>query len=443
MAKINPKLRERLLRQKKDMDSGGVLIPNKGFTKARIRLLPIGEDLPGHRYINYYCASLKGDKKSSASPATFGRPCPVEDALDAIRRTGSKEDRDAAWDFVNKNTEYWVPCVARDDEQSAERPRLRIHAAKKSVYEQIQTYFLDDDFGEDISDPEEGRDLLVKKTGQGKSGTKWTCDKLDPTPLHEDPDIAEAILEAAASFDVREKFFAVDFDVLAEIYEGLTGEEMPEHYRDGEDTMRTSSPKSDSSDDEDEEYEDEVDETEEEEDEEEGIEEGAAVSFEDEGEEYEGTFLRYEEEDGEELAVVDVDGEEWSVDPENVVEIDESEEEEEGEEEEEDEGEEEEEADEEEEDEEEEEAEEAPPRSRRGARKPAAKKASKKAAKKAPAKKKAKKAPAKKAAKKAPAKKAAKKAPARSSKKKAKKAPAKKAAKKAASSRIRKKRGGR
>ena len=457
---ISKKLKERLLKQRQDMDSGGVLIPNKGFTKARIRLLPVGEDLPGHRFISYYCGSLKGDKKSSTSPATYGKPCPIEDAFDKIRRTADKDDRDAAYEFINKNTEYWVPCVVRGDEGDARKPKIRIHAAKKTVYEQIQTYFLDDDFGEDISDPENGRDLLIKKTGQGRQGTKWTCEKMDPTPIHEDPETAEAIVEAAGTFDVRERFYPVDFDVLAEMYEGLTGEEMPDHYREGEDDM-----KGGHSDDEDEGYddeevddeeadEDEEDESEEEDgDEEEGIEEGATVAFEHNGEDYEGTFLRYEDgEDGEELAIVDVEGEgEWDVDPENLTVIeegDEDEDEDEDDESDEDEEDDEEEDEGDEEEDDEDEAEEEPPTvTRRGARKPGAKKTSKKAPAKKTSKKAAKKAPAKKASKKAPARKAAsKKAP-------AKKAPAKKAAskkkaakkgsaRKAASSRIRRKRGG-
>lgn len=467
---ISKKLKERLLKQKQDMDSGGVLIPNKGFTKARIRLLPVGDDLPGHRFISYYCSSLQGEKKGSTSPATFGKPCPIEDAFDKIRRTADKDDRDAAYEFINKNTEYWVPCVVRGDEGDARKPKIRIHAAKKTVYEQIQTYFLDDDFGEDISDPENGRDLLIKKTGQGRQGTKWSCEKMDPTPIHEDEEIAEALVAAGESFDVRERFYPVDFDVLAAMYEGLTGEEMPDHYREGADEMTGSG----GHDDEDEGYDDEADEDEvdedeveddaedESEDEDEGLEEGTLVSFENDGEEYEGTFLRYEEgEDGEELAIVDVEGEgEWDVEPENLTVIDAEAEDDEAEDEAEDDEAEDDEADEsededegEDEGEDEDEAEEEAPTVVRRSRKPGAKKTSKKAPAKRTAKKAAKKAPARKAAsKKAPAKKAAKKKTAKkpaarkapaSKKKTSKKAAGKKgSARKAASSRIRRKRGG-
>jgi hypothetical protein len=230
MAQVSDKLRKQLLDQKKEMGSSGMLIANKDWTKGRVRLLPCGDEIPGHRVISYYCESLSGDRKGTTSPATFGLACPIEDAF-ARLKSEDKEVRDRAYDMVRKTTEYWVPVVVRGEEGTVDAPNVRIFPMKKSVYAKVQSFMTDEDVGEDITHPIEGRDLLIKKQGQQKS-TEWMVDKLDPVPLHKDKAMRAAIIEAGKALDVRQHFFGVDYDVLGKIYEALTGEQMPKKYRD-------------------------------------------------------------------------------------------------------------------------------------------------------------------------------------------------------------------
>ena len=309
MAQVSDKLRKQLLDQKKEMGSTGMLIANKDWTKGRVRLLPCGDEIPGHRVISYYCESLAGDRKGTTSPATFGLPCPIEDAF-ARLKSEDKEVRDRAYDMVRKTTEYWVPVVVRGEEGTVDAPNVRIFPMKKSVYAKVQAFMTDEDVGEDITHPLEGRDLLIKKQGQQKS-TEWMVDKLDPVPLHKDKAMRAAIIEAGKALDVRQHFFGVDYEVLGKIYEALTGEEMPKKYRDTGAKTAAAKAKPKPADDEDDHTSTEAAEADESPETAE-IEEGSRVSFTDADDNtIEGDVTAIE--DGQ-ATVKDDDGGEWEVD---------------------------------------------------------------------------------------------------------------------------------
>lgn len=306
MAQVSDKLRKQLLDQKKEMGSTGMLIANKDWTKGRVRLLPCGDEIPGHRVISYYCESLSGDRKGTTSPATFGLACPIEDAF-ARLKSEDKEVRDRAYDMVRKTTEYWVPVVVRGEEGTVDAPNIRIFPMKKSVYAKVQAFMTDEDVGEDITHPIEGRDLLIKKQGQQKS-TEWMVDKLDPVPLHKDKAMRAAIIEAGKALDVRQHFFGVDYDVLGKIYEALTGEEMPKKYRDAGAKTAAAKAKAKPADDDDDTA---ADSSESESTETAEIVEGSRVSFTDADDNtIEGEVMAIEDETA---TVKDEDGGEWEV----------------------------------------------------------------------------------------------------------------------------------
>ncbi len=308
MAKISAKLRERILGERRALESGnGVVISNRDITKIRVRILPsrVKDELPGSRFISYYSEALRTEKKGSASPESFGRPCPIAAAMDIVNRTGSsKEEKQEAREFANKSTEYWIPVIDRSVEQDPENPTINILAAKKTVYQEILRFMEDEDVGKDITHPDEGCDILIKKTGTGRD-TKWTVAMLEESPLHEDEATQEAILEAAKDFDERSHFFPINEEVLEKLYEGLTGKSMPDKFRgegkgkrkdeDDEDEKPKSSKRRPSKDEDDEK--------------EPELEPGARVSFDNEGETYVGKVVSIEGKD----AVVAVDDEEWDV----------------------------------------------------------------------------------------------------------------------------------
>lgn len=226
MAKVSDALRQRLLNQKKQM-STGIIIDNKAFEKGLFRVLPRGGDVPGVEYISMYCERIK---KGSTSPRTFGLKCPVMDYFDSLK-TADKDVREAAYNTVRTSREYWMAVLDREDMGTTESPNIRILRAKRTVNQAILDRMLDDDDGEDITDLVEGRDIRIKKEGQ-KLDTEWKVTILDAKPISDDEEFIAAVQAAAEAFDLTQKFFAVKWDELAEIYTQLTGEEMPESYRD-------------------------------------------------------------------------------------------------------------------------------------------------------------------------------------------------------------------
>lgn len=229
MVKVSAALRERLMAQKKSMSKGGMLIRNKGFTRMKLRVLPPREgELPGVENTSYFSKTLN---KGSTSPVSWGIPCPVTDALDRIYREGSKEDKDGAKAFCRRTVEYWIPVIDRSDEGTPQNPKLRILQGKQSVYQKICDWMLDEEDSDDITDPMEGRDLVVKKVGSGLD-TEWSVDKADKSPISEDEDMATAWVELSTTFDPRTRFYIPKLEVLQEMYKGLTGEKIPKSYLD-------------------------------------------------------------------------------------------------------------------------------------------------------------------------------------------------------------------
>ncbi|KKM70107.1 hypothetical protein LCGC14_1444070 [marine sediment metagenome] len=226
MAKIAGALMDKLRKQTEGM-RGGLIISNKTFKKMRLRLLPCGGEVPGVEYLNLYFVHKK---RSTTSPRTFGVPCPVLDVLDTIRREKDKQNKDFAKSVVNVQREYWLAVVDRSALGSPDNPSIRIHRSKRTVYQGIVDYMLDEDDGEDITDATEGRDIRVRKDGSDID-TKWKMTVLDREPLAEEEDMMDALISAAKTFDVREHFYACDLELLEEIYQALTGEAIPDSYK--------------------------------------------------------------------------------------------------------------------------------------------------------------------------------------------------------------------
>lgn len=225
--KVSKALRDRLLGQKKGMGSGAI-INNKNFTKGRFRLIPVGDDqVPGVEYITLYCDGI--GKKGSTSPRAFGLACPICDYRDQVQRQGDKEEKEHLRNSITIQTEYWMGVFDREDMGTSDNPKIRVLRGKRTVYEAIIGYMVDEDDGEDITDPTAGRDVRIRKEGSG-TDTKWTVKFLDREPIMDDDDENEAYAAAALGFDPASSFYEVDWEIISAMYEHITGEEVPDHY---------------------------------------------------------------------------------------------------------------------------------------------------------------------------------------------------------------------
>lgn len=228
---VNDSLREKLKARQQSLSSG-FIIDNKSFTRGVFRLLRNfnQNEEPGFKFVSYYSESLK---MGSTSPVSFGLKCPVDDYLTELKATAGKEDNDLAWKAVKPSTEYWMVVLDMENLGDATKPGVRLFRAKRTLYDQILAQMLDADAGSDICDPEEGRDAVVKKEGQ-KLDTKWTVVWKSDAPVSDDADFIEAVRNIANTLIVPNKFYAVDWDNLAKLYENLTGQDMPDWYREQE-----------------------------------------------------------------------------------------------------------------------------------------------------------------------------------------------------------------
>lgn len=225
---ISADLRNKLLGQKKAMSSG-MIIENSTFEKAKLRFLPVAAgETPGKEYTSYYCERLK---KGSTSPVTFGLKCPIFDFFAKLKVGNfTKEEKDAAYNTVKRTGEFWMPVIDMADIGTADQPNIRLLRAKKTVYTQVIHRMVDEEIGEDITDLVEGRPAYIKKSGQ-KLDTEWHVTWMDPGPVSDDPDYITNLAAIMETFDVASKFYAVKWDELDEIYQELTGEPIPEHYK--------------------------------------------------------------------------------------------------------------------------------------------------------------------------------------------------------------------
>ena len=111
---ISEALRNKLLKQKEQrgFTPNDRLIDNKTVTEEGIvvRLLPSNEEDPslGEDFKSFYCASLN---TGTTSPMSFGKACPVADALENIWQSDDNELKEHAKNFVNTQNEIWMPVI--------------------------------------------------------------------------------------------------------------------------------------------------------------------------------------------------------------------------------------------------------------------------------------------------------------------------------------------
>ena len=225
--KISASLREKLRNQRKRMSNRVVLEKVK---KVRFRALPCGDDYIGLPFHRFFSRSVGERGGGTTSLRTWGLRCPVWDFLDSMR-SASREDRKAAFDLVNRSTEYWIPGVVRGDEGEPNSPEIHILPCRATGYEMLLDFMLDEEDGEDITDPVKGRDFRYTRADED-GRTRYRVRMMDPSPIHGDPEMASAILSAGENFSVRDLMFETDWDVLGELYEILTGESIPAEYLD-------------------------------------------------------------------------------------------------------------------------------------------------------------------------------------------------------------------
>lgn len=149
--------------------------------KHQIRLVPykFNKENPFIELLFHYGIN----NKTYLSPSSFGRPDPIVEFADKLKRMGDKDDWKAAKKMEPKLRTF-VPVLVRGEEGEG----VRFWGFGKTVYQEILGYIADPDYG-DITDPESGRDIVVEIVSAEDSGTSYpvTTIRVKPkeTPLAE------------------------------------------------------------------------------------------------------------------------------------------------------------------------------------------------------------------------------------------------------------------
>ena len=228
MVKTDPAMRKAMLDQRNRNKRQGVAVNKGEWKKGTIRILPSFGREVGREYFSVF---VEEERKSITCPKTFGYPDPLVDWINTTFATGAKEAKQHLNDWGSLTREHWVPCVIRGDEGTPSAPNVRAFRFPRKTYEDtVLDWIVDEDIGEDITDPKEGRDVFVTRSGEGMK-TKWKPTKLDPSSLSKSKAMRAKLLEVAKTFDVGDHFYAFSLEDYESAYNALTGEELPSKIR--------------------------------------------------------------------------------------------------------------------------------------------------------------------------------------------------------------------
>jgi hypothetical protein len=157
---IKRKLNSLQTQQKK---SDRIWKPTPG--KHQVRIVPylFNKDNPFIELFFHYNIN----NKTYLSPASFGRPDPIIEFADKLKKMGDKEDWKAARQ-LEPRLRTFVPVIIRGEESEG----VRFWSFGKTVYQEILGYIADPDYG-DITDPKTGRDLTIEYVSAEDAGTSY------------------------------------------------------------------------------------------------------------------------------------------------------------------------------------------------------------------------------------------------------------------------------
>ena len=160
--------------------------------KQVVRIVPYkhNKDNP---FIELFFHYNLGNNKTYLSPASFGRPDPVEEFANKLKSTGNKDE----W-IQGKRLEpkmrTFAPVIVRGKESEG----VKFWGFGKTVYQELLSVIADPDYG-DITDITNGRDIGIERQTPAEAGNQYgkTTIRVKPnqSPSIEDSKQLESLLE--------------------------------------------------------------------------------------------------------------------------------------------------------------------------------------------------------------------------------------------------------
>ena len=142
--------------------------------KHQIRIVPYKHDRENPFIELYFHYNI--NNRTYLSPISFGRPDPIVEFSDKLKRMGDREDFQTAKKMQPKLRTF-APVLVRGEEGEG----VRFWGFGKTVYQEILGYIADPDYG-DITHPTEGRDIVVEIISAEDAGTSFPMTKIRVKP---------------------------------------------------------------------------------------------------------------------------------------------------------------------------------------------------------------------------------------------------------------------
>ena len=180
--------------------------PQPGKTQIRIVPYSFNKDNPFIELFFHYNLN----NRSYLSPISFGRPDPIEEFAQKLRGSGNKEDYQLARKLEAKMRTF-APVIVRGEEKAG----VKFWGFGKTVYQVLLSVIADPDYG-DITDPVNGRDVVVEFISAEETGASFPTTKIrvkpNQTPISDEPEILEKVKEQQ---DIREIYQELSYDDLS------------------------------------------------------------------------------------------------------------------------------------------------------------------------------------------------------------------------------------
>lgn len=233
--------REKMIARKKELEKksggGGIIYPKEGTTRVRIKSRGADEEL-GIEIIQFYLGPKDG---GIISPATFDEPCPFMEKFQELKNSDDPDDKALASKLVPKR-KYLIGVIGYKDTKGKEIDPDRIDKpmmVPRSVYQDIIDLYLDEEDWGDMTDPLEGYDIKVTRTGSGKNDTSYSVSPCQKSKLdkkyREDVDLEKAIRGNTLSYDELEEKLA---SFLNESDDDDEGDETPKSKKSSKESKK-------------------------------------------------------------------------------------------------------------------------------------------------------------------------------------------------------------
>ena len=199
--------------------------------KSQVRIVPYKFDKDNPFIELYFHYNI--NNKTYLSPQSFGRPDPIVEFADKLKRMGDKEDWKAAKQMEPKLRTF-VPIIVRGQEGDG----VRFWGFGKTVYQEILGYIADPDYG-DITDPQSGRDLTIQYISAEEAGASYPTTQIrvkpSQTPLAESADSVQKLLENQT--EITDLYSQLSYDELKDVLEGWLNPSKTSKNEDGESSV--------------------------------------------------------------------------------------------------------------------------------------------------------------------------------------------------------------